>query len=116
MGMFLSGHVQDGAHVMIDILIAGEPLIYEWEAFSFSLGSSLGDMYNAGAYVLVFLIGGFSGVWPYLKCTLLLYVVFERVEFHTFSKTLQEYHSYVSFIPPKKKATLECTLEFATNA
>jgi len=45
MGMFLSGHVQDGAHVMLDIILAGEPLFYEWEAFSFSLGSSLGDMY-----------------------------------------------------------------------
>ena len=71
--MFVSGHLDDGAHLVVEAGVAGDALITDFTFFTFSLGSSLKDMYEAGAYPLVFLIGTFSGVWPYLKCLLLLY-------------------------------------------
>ena len=41
--------------------------------FVFSLGGSLRDMWSAGAYFLVVLIGTFSGAWPYIKVIMIGY-------------------------------------------
>ena len=41
--------------------------------FAFSLGNTVREMYNAGIYPLLFLVLGFSGIWPYAKLLLMLY-------------------------------------------
>eukprot|EP00941_MAST-03F_sp_MAST-3F-sp1_P001253 g1253.t1 len=73
---FISGHISDGAHVIVRASVAGDEVVEELEVFTFSLGGSLKDMYNAEAYALVLLIGTFSGAWPYIKCCLMLYAWF----------------------------------------
>jgi hypothetical protein len=42
----------------------------------FSLGHSLKDMYNAGAIALTWMVGGFSGAWPYTKLLTMMYCWF----------------------------------------
>ena len=54
----------DGAHVTVTAKLAGDLLVDNLTVFTFSLAMSLKDMYEAHAYPLVVLIGGFSGVWP----------------------------------------------------
>ena len=40
--------------------------------FEFSLVNTVTEFYHAGIYPLLFLVVGFSGIWPYLKLILLL--------------------------------------------
>lgn len=41
--------------------------------FAFSLANTATEMYNAGIFSLLFLVVGFSGVWPYTKLLLMLF-------------------------------------------
>jgi len=41
--------------------------------FSFSLGNTMHDMWDAKVYILAVMIGVFSGAWPYLKLLLMLF-------------------------------------------
>lgn len=69
-GLFIAGHCTLAASVDLTISVGGE----EREAkgmFTFSLGASLKDMYHAGAWPLLILVGGLSGVWPYCKLLLI---------------------------------------------
>ena len=72
-GLFLSGHLSVGASVDLVAHFAGDTLEYD-TIYTFSLGSSLTDMWSACAIVLATLIGSFSGVWPYLKLVLMTFV------------------------------------------
>jgi hypothetical protein len=40
--------------------------------FDFSMWKSIQDFWDAGTYLLSILIAVWSGIWPYIKCTLLL--------------------------------------------
>ena len=69
-GMFASGHASQGASVDLHMLLFGETVNFH-TIYSFSLGSSLTDMWTACAIVLATLIGTFSGCWPYIKLLLM---------------------------------------------
>ena len=72
-GLFISGHTSVGASVDLVAHFAGDTLEYD-TIYTFSLGSSLGDMWAACAILLATLIGSFSGAWPYLKLMLMTFV------------------------------------------
>ena len=72
---FVTGHATQGASVDVLLHVAGESITIR-SFFTFSLGSSLKDMWTAGAYPLAVLIGTFSGAWPYLKLILLAFCWF----------------------------------------
>lgn len=44
--------------------------------FEFSLGNTVSEMYKAGVYILALLVLCWSGIWPYLKLVLLLFIWF----------------------------------------
>ena len=69
-GMFASGHASQGASVDLHIMLFGDTVNFH-TIYSFSLGSSLTDMWTACAIVLATLIGTFSGCWPYIKLLLM---------------------------------------------
>eukprot|EP01065_Artemidia_motanka_P032311 TRINITY_DN39325_c0_g1_i1.p1 TRINITY_DN39325_c0_g1~~TRINITY_DN39325_c0_g1_i1.p1 ORF type:complete len:1369 (+),score=407.72 TRINITY_DN39325_c0_g1_i1:55-4107(+) len=71
--MFISGHVSTGASVDLTVTLAGETLKLQ-EFAKFSLSRSVADMWHAKAYFLALLVGCFSGVWPYAKVLLLVWV------------------------------------------
>jgi hypothetical protein len=73
LGFFISGHTSVGASVDLVAHFAGDELTYN-TIYTFSLSSSLGDMWTACAIVLATLIGSFSGAWPYIKLLLMLIV------------------------------------------
>jgi hypothetical protein len=41
--------------------------------FSFSLGNTISEMYQAGIYVLLSIVVIFSGIWPYVKLLMMLW-------------------------------------------
>jgi hypothetical protein len=70
-GFYLSAHLNVGASVDIRISVLGDEPINIPNLFSFSLGNSVHDMWQAGVYPLAFLIAILSGGWPYLKVLLM---------------------------------------------
>lgn len=74
--LFLSSNLSVGAEVRVSASLrgaGGAPQTVELPAvFSFSLGNSVRDMWNAHTYSLAVLIAVFSGGWPYLKLALML--------------------------------------------
>ena len=70
--VFAFGHWQLGAQVDIDCHLAGDYLRLD-RFVEFSLGHSLVDMYHAGTWALLLMVGTFSGVWPYAKSFAMLY-------------------------------------------
>jgi len=71
--LLLASNLSVGASV--DLVISSDsgktlnlPLL-----FAFSLGNTAREMYNAGIYSLLFLVVGFSGIWPYAKLLLMLF-------------------------------------------
>ena len=72
MMIFVFGHLNIGASVDIDAHLAGDHLGLD-RFVEFSLGHSLVDMWNGKAYSLFFMVGAFSGVWPYTKLLVMLY-------------------------------------------
>jgi len=63
---FLSGHLNKGARIIINFVIAGESFSLD-NFFTLSIGQSTVDMWHSGGKVLALLILLFSGVWPYTK-------------------------------------------------
>jgi len=72
---FLSGHLSLGATVDVYVTAAGEQAPIA-DFFTFSLGQSTIDMWNAGAKGLAVLIVLFSGLWPYTKIFISLFMWF----------------------------------------
>jgi len=70
--LFVSSNSGEGAVVKMSVTAEGESVVELPPLFSFSLISSIRDMWTGGAYPLAILIGAFSGVWPYGKLMLLL--------------------------------------------
>ena len=65
-GLFISGHLNLGATVNIEVNIAGESIKVD-QFFEFSMAKSTIDIWNAGGKELAILILVFSGIWPYTK-------------------------------------------------
>lgn len=65
-GFFLSGHLNKGGRVLIDLAFAGESFQID-DFYTFSIGQSALDMWHNGGKELAVLILLFSGVWPYTK-------------------------------------------------
>mmetsp|Transcript_46696 Transcript_46696/g.117526 ORF Transcript_46696/g.117526 Transcript_46696/m.117526 type:complete len:1072 (+) Transcript_46696:19-3234(+) len=74
--LFASSNSGEGAIVRMAVTADGESIVDLPPLFSFSLISSIRDMWTGGAYPLAILIGLFSGVWPYGKLMLMLLCFF----------------------------------------
>jgi hypothetical protein len=72
---FLSGHLSLGATVAVEAQIAGENISVK-DFFEFSMAKSTIDIWNAGGEALAILILVFSGVWPYTKQLITLFLWF----------------------------------------
>eukprot|EP00405_Crypthecodinium_cohnii_P056348 CAMPEP_0206629264 /NCGR_PEP_ID=MMETSP0325_2-20121206/66949_1 /ASSEMBLY_ACC=CAM_ASM_000347 /TAXON_ID=2866 /ORGANISM="Crypthecodinium cohnii, Strain Seligo" /LENGTH=481 /DNA_ID=CAMNT_0054154049 /DNA_START=63 /DNA_END=1506 /DNA_ORIENTATION=+ len=70
--LFLSSNSGAGAAVRVSVTVDGEDVAVLPPVASFSLISSVKDMWHGGVYPLAILILLFSGVWPYLKLILML--------------------------------------------
>lgn len=73
--LFLSGHLSLGGTVNISGSFGGQPFMVDG-FFEFSMLKSTVEMWNAGAKSLAILIAFFSGLWPYTKCFITLFVWF----------------------------------------
>eukprot|EP00536_Pseudo-nitzschia_multiseries_P000119 jgi/Psemu1/233300/estExt_Genewise1.C_20293 len=73
--LFLSGHLSLGATVNIEAEIAGEKFTIE-KFFEFSMARSTIDIWKAGGRELATLIFIFSGIWPYTKLLISLWLWF----------------------------------------
>lgn len=74
-GLFLSGHLSLGGTVNISGSFAGQAFNVDG-FFEFSMAKSTIEMWNAGAKSLAILIVLFSGVWPYSKLLVTLFLWF----------------------------------------
>ena len=72
-GFFLSGHLSLGALVRLFISVAGEDITIP-SVFTFSMAQSTIDMWSAGAYMLAIIIIVFSGIWPYTKVCISMFL------------------------------------------
>ena len=72
---FLSGHLSLGGSVTIILSLAGESYVAD-KFFEFSMASSAIEIWNAGGKELAMLILIFSGVWPYTKQLITLFLWF----------------------------------------
>ena len=73
--MFLSSNIPPvgmGAVVHAHVTLGGS-LIKANDIFSYSLGNTVSDMWNAKVYALSLLVGFLSGVWPYCKMVSLVW-------------------------------------------
>ena len=73
--LFLTSNLSIGASVQLLVTNAdsGGSFASEVPIYSFSLASTIGEMARAGVYFLMVLILFCSGVWPYVKLSLLMY-------------------------------------------
>lgn len=71
--LFISGQLSLGASVNIDLTLAGQKIIID-DFFEFSLAHSTVQMWEGGAHVLAIIIVIFSGLWPYVKQLLVLFM------------------------------------------
>eukprot|EP00931_Biecheleriopsis_adriatica_P117811 TRINITY_DN93298_c0_g1_i1.p1 TRINITY_DN93298_c0_g1~~TRINITY_DN93298_c0_g1_i1.p1 ORF type:complete len:998 (+),score=156.45 TRINITY_DN93298_c0_g1_i1:36-3029(+) len=77
--LFLCSNLNISVKVAIHFLLDGDEFSLPG-VFDFSLVSSIVDMWRAGSYALAFLIGFFSGCWPYLKLGLMALCWYLRPE------------------------------------
>lgn len=63
-----------GATVDLSVTVNHVPSVIRLPSlFAFSLGNTIREMYQAGIYVLLFIVVVFSGAWPYLKILMMLW-------------------------------------------
>jgi len=74
-GLFLSGHLSLGASIDIFGEALGEEIMLP-QFFEFSMAKSTIDSFKAGAISLAIIITIFSGLWPYTKQLITLYLWF----------------------------------------
>ncbi len=70
---FLSGHLSLGALVRVYLNVAGEDVLIP-DVFTFSMAQSTIDMWNANAKFLAIIIVIFSGMWPYTKISISMFL------------------------------------------
>ena len=71
--LLLSSNMSVGASVDLVISSDSGKTMALPSLFAFSLGNTASEMYSAGIYSLLFLVVGFSGIWPYAKLLLMLF-------------------------------------------
>eukprot|EP00943_MAST-04B_sp_MAST-4B-sp1_P007716 g7716.t1 len=72
-GFFLSGHLSLGALVRLYLNIAGEDITIP-SVFTFSMAQSTIDMWTAGGKILAVILVIFSGMWPYTKVCISIFL------------------------------------------
>lgn len=82
---FLSGHLSLGGTVNVDIHLGGDTLNIN-NFFEFSIAQSTLDIWRAGGKELAILILIFSGVWPYTKQLVTLFLWFAPTTIVTISR------------------------------
>merc|ERR1711865_3443 len=71
--LFISSNAGSGASIFVDISAGGQNLFPSLPpAFDFSLVNTIVEMAQGRVWLLVFVIGFFSGVWPYVKMGMML--------------------------------------------
>jgi len=71
--LFISSNAGSGASIFVDISAGGQPLFPVLPpAFDFSLVNTIVEMAQGQVWLLVFVIGFFSGIWPYAKLSMML--------------------------------------------
>jgi hypothetical protein len=71
--LFISSNAGSGASIYVDLSAGGTPLFPGLPpAFDFSLVNTIVEMAQGKVWLLVFVIGFFSGVWPYVKLGMML--------------------------------------------
>jgi len=70
--LFIVSSVSTGASVDLELNVTNSTDLSFPGIFTFSLGKTVNEMYNARVYTLMILVLGFSGIWPYVKMVLLL--------------------------------------------
>mmetsp|Transcript_4789 Transcript_4789/g.11355 ORF Transcript_4789/g.11355 Transcript_4789/m.11355 type:complete len:1435 (+) Transcript_4789:78-4382(+) len=74
MVILLASNLNVGASVNLSLNLGGAHTFELPGLFEFSLVNTVTEFYHARIYPLLFLVVGFSGIWPYLKLLLLLHV------------------------------------------
>jgi len=82
---FLSGHLSLGGTVNVDIHLGGNSINVK-DFFEFSIAQSTIDIWRAGGKELAILILIFSGVWPYTKQLITLFLWFAPTTIVTISR------------------------------
>jgi hypothetical protein len=67
MALFLSSNLSVGAATFPVITVDGYGTYHLPATFDFSLSNTIREMYQAGVYALMLMVGIFSGIWPYVK-------------------------------------------------
>jgi len=70
--LFLSSNAGSGASIYVDLSVGGQQLFALPPAFDFSLVNTIVEMAQGEVWLLVFVIGFFSGIWPYAKLSCML--------------------------------------------
>ncbi len=71
--VFIVSNLSTGASVDIEIKgFDNGKTVSIPSVFTFSLGKTVGEMYQAGVYTLMTLVLVFSGIWPYIKLLVML--------------------------------------------
>jgi hypothetical protein len=71
--LFISSNAGSGASIYVDLEAGGQSLFPGLPpAFDFSLVNTIVEMAQGKVWLLVFVIGFFSGVWPYVKLVMML--------------------------------------------
>ena len=78
-GLFLSGHLSLGAQVRVKAMVAGEKIVLP-NVFEFSLAQSTIDMWSSGGKMLAVILVIFSGIWPYAKVSISMFLWFAPPE------------------------------------
>jgi uncharacterized paraquat-inducible protein A len=86
--IFIVSNLSTGASVDIEVSTTNKGSISIPSVFTFSLGKTVSEMYQARVYTLMALVLIFSGIWPYVKLLLMLFawssnerwLIFERRE------------------------------------
>ena len=71
--VFIVSNMSTGASVDLVLSSSDNESIDLPGVFTFSLGKTVSEMYEAGVYSLMMLVLVFSGIWPYVKLLLMLF-------------------------------------------
>lgn len=74
--IFVYSNSKIGTNIIMNIKTDGQDIVELPPLQSFTLVSSVTDMWDAKVYILAVLIVGFSGVWPYIKLLSMLFCWF----------------------------------------
>lgn len=70
--LFISSNAGSGASIFVRLSANGQPVFALPPAFDFSLINTMVEMAQGQVWLLVFVIGFFSGIWPYAKLCMML--------------------------------------------